>query len=155
MTNFDSASNWEAQTKGRILLAEDDHAVRAALTAVLEGDGYEVVPAGDGIDAVEVFAQADPDLVIVDLGLPRKNGWAVFEAMEAMHPMIPCIIITARPNQQRCALGHGVDVLMEKPLDMETLLQTVDRLLAESRSDRVARMSQHEFQPVRIAGAGR
>jgi DNA-binding response OmpR family regulator len=155
MTNSDSVFSESSPARARILLAEDDRAVRAGLTQVLEGDGYEVLPAADGLDAVEVFSQGEPDLVIVDLGLPRKNGWAVFEAMEAMHPMIPCIIITARPNQQRCALGHGVDVLMEKPLDMEVLLETVDRLLAEPRNDRVARMSQHEFQPVRIAGAGR
>ena len=72
-----------------------------------------------------------------------KNGWDTFERFSAEHPLVPVIIVTARPNQMFTAIGAGVGALLEKPMDIDTLLLTIKRLLAESANQRLARLAGH------------
>ena len=65
--------------------------------------------------------------------MPGKNGWEVLEVMERFQPFIPVIIITARANQYERAVVSGVDALMEKPLDLPLLVETIRRLLQEAK----------------------
>lgn len=125
----------------RILLADDDPGVRESLAAALRSDGYAVFPAKDGQDALDIVSAAEVDLVLLDLNMPVKNGWDTFERLTAEHPLIPIIIITARPNQLFTALNAGVGALLEKPLDIPTLLRTMNALLAESAEARLARLA--------------
>ena len=119
---------------------DDDPTVRDSLSDVLVAEGYVVIPAGNGQQALELANQSAVDLVLLDLNMPVKNGWDTFEPLTREHPLLPIIIITARPNQFFTALSAGAGALMEKPMDIPTLLQTMETLLAETGEQRLARL---------------
>lgn len=133
-----------------ILLVDDDASVRGSLEDVLVEEGYLVIPAHDGQHALELIALTSVDLVLLDLNMPRKGGWDTFERLSTEHPLVPIIIITARANQLFTALSAGVGALLEKPLDIPILLETMTRLLAESGEMRLARLAGSEA-PLRHA----
>lgn len=128
----------------RILVVDDDPGVRESLMAVLVGEGYVALPAGNGLQALEVVGTTPLDLVLLDLNMPVKNGWDTFERLSYEHPLVPVIIITARPNQLFMAAGAGVGALLEKPLDIPTLLSTITRLLAAPPESHLARLAGRE-----------
>ena len=125
----------------KLLLVEDDAGVRESLAHVLTSEGYQILLAGNGVEALEMTAQNIVDLVLLDLNLPKKNGWDTFEVMTKQNPQLPVIIITARPNQLFPALSSGAGALMEKPLDFPKLLQTIRDLLSEPVQARIARLA--------------
>jgi CheY-like chemotaxis protein len=129
------------RARQRILLVDDDAGVRGSLHDVLVEEGYAVTAANDGQEALELIACSVIDLVLLDLNMPRKNGWDTFERLSTEHPLVPVILITARPNQLFAAVGAGVGALLEKPLDIPVLLQTIIRLLAEPNETRLARLA--------------
>jgi DNA-binding response OmpR family regulator len=129
----------------RLLIADDDGSIRESLARVLEGENYEVLLAKSGQEAVSQFLYAEPDLVLLDLNMPGKDGWQAFELMEKVRPFVPVIVITARPNQFEHAAKLGIDALMEKPLDLPLLLRTIKGLLAEPERARIARLTQRNF----------
>lgn len=120
---------------------DDDPGVRGSLQEVLVEEGFEVIPADDGQQALELMASSSIDLVLLDLNMPRRNGWDTFERLSAEHPLVPVILITARPNQLFAAVNAGVGALLEKPLDISVLLQSITRLLAEPVETRLARLA--------------
>ena len=124
-----------------ILVVDDDLSVRQMVARVLVGEGYGVLSASNGEEALHVASCVRIDLVLLDLNLPVKNGWDTFERLTTDDPLLPVIIITAKSNQLFTALGAGVGGLLEKPLDFPTLLQTIKDLLLESREARLARIS--------------
>ena len=125
--------------QARVLLADDDPAVRAALTQVLQEEGYLVFPAVNGVEALAIIQGTLIDLVLLDLNMPEKNGWDTFERLTTDRPLLPVIVITARPNQLFTALAAGVEALLEKPLDMPELLTAIDEALREAPDKRLAR----------------
>jgi DNA-binding NtrC family response regulator len=127
--------------KRKLLLVDDDPGVRESLAALLSMEGYEVVLAGNGLEALECAAATPLSLVLLDLNLPKKTGWDTFEVLTRQNPSLPVIIITARPNQLFPALAAGVGTLMEKPLDFPRLLQMIRDLLAEPVEARLARLA--------------
>ena len=127
--------------KKRVLLVDDEPGVRRMLSRLLEEEGYAVLPAADGREALELAASKAPQLVLLDLNLPAQNGWDIFERLGAKHPYLPVIIITARPNQIFPALAAGAGALMEKPLDLPKLLSTIHELLAEPAATQRARLA--------------
>ena len=136
--------------KNKILLADDDRAVRKALSRAFESEGFDVLMAEDGRAAVREFIAESPVLVLLDLNMPDKDGWQAFDLIETLHPYVPVIIITARPNQFGRAKMAGADALMEKPLDLPLLVQTVNRLLKEPEELRLARLCSSEFTTERL-----
>lgn len=138
-----------------ILLVDDDAAVRTMVGRVLEEEGYLVLPAADGQEALNLAAATTVSLVLLDLNLPVKTGWDAFEQLTAKDPLLPIIIITARSNQLFPALGSGVGGLMEKPLDFPKLLQTIRALLEEPVEKRLLRIagksSQFHYSPSRLS----
>jgi DNA-binding response OmpR family regulator len=124
----------------RILLVDDDPTVRDSLNDVLVAEGYVVIPAENGQQALDLAKELPVNLVLLDLNMPIKNGWDTFEQLTADHPFIPIIIVTARPNQLFTALSAGAGALLEKPMDMPTLLRTMEQLLAEPAEQRLARL---------------
>lgn len=125
----------------RILLVDDDPTVRDSLNDVLVSEGYYcVIPAKNGQHALDLAKEFSVDLVLLDLNMPVKNGWDTFEQLTADHPLVPIIIVTARPNQLFTALSAGAGALLEKPMDIPTLLRTMEKLLAESAEKRLARL---------------
>ena len=127
--------------KKRILLADDDDSVRKMVARVLESAGYQVLQAATGREAVAQFRDGQPHLVLLDLKMPDQDGWRAFEEVNQQNCQVPVIVITAWPNQNEAAARRGIDALMEKPLDLPLLLQTIGNLLEEPRQKRTERLS--------------
>jgi CheY-like chemotaxis protein len=73
--------------------------------------------------------------------MPVKGGWEAFERLTTIHPLLQVIVIMARPDQYPLAIAAGVAALMEKPLDLPLLLQTIDELLVEPVENRLSRLA--------------
>lgn len=112
----------------RILIADDDGLVRGSLAAVLESEGFAIDEASDGMQAVSLAVEKLPDLILLDLNMPRMDGWAAFRTLDRVGLPIPVIVITARPHQYQEAVRLGVDAFMEKPLHIPRLVQAVQQL---------------------------
>jgi DNA-binding NtrC family response regulator len=128
-----------ANQKKRVLIVDDDLAVRSSLKKVLETAGYEVIMAQDGREAAE-FPSASLDVVLLDLNLSAHSGWDVFEHLTAQHPFLPVIIITAMPDQYKTAKHAGAGAIMEKPIEAPVLLKTMRDLIAEPMDARLGRL---------------
>ena|ERR1700690_2832236 len=126
--------------KKNVLVVDDDASVRKSLCKVLSGTGYNVLEAGNGPEAVKLFEAWQIDLVLLDIGLPVESGWDVFERITSQAPILPIIIITGTAHQQDTAIAAGVGALMEKPLEVPRLLQTIQELLVESKEARLRRL---------------
>jgi two-component system response regulator MprA len=120
---------------------DDDLAVRRMLSRVLASEGFGVVAAADGAEALNTANATPPDLVLLDLNLKENSGWEIFQRLSKIKPLIPVIIITGKANQLFTALSAGAAALLEKPLYPPKLLQTIRSLLAESVEVRLARLS--------------
>jgi len=123
-----------------ILLVDDEPAIREALRKTLRAENYEVVLAENGQEAIERHGAEHIDLLLLDLNIPVKNGWATLEWLAAVNPLLPVIIITGCSNQRALAETAGADALMEKPLDVPVLLQTVRELMDEPMETRAKRV---------------
>jgi len=135
----------------KILLVDDDVSVVAALSGVLRSEGYDVIQAFNGRQALEYFRDiSGAGIVLLDLNMPVKGGWETLERLIAINPLLPVIVITARPDQYARADAAGVDALMEKPLDIPLLLETMRKLLAETREARLARIASRNSHTVRL-----
>lgn len=113
----------------RILVVDDERSIRESLSKILRAENYEVVLAENGQEAIEKHGAERIDLLILDLNMPVINGWATLDWLAAVNPLLPVIIITGRSNQRALAETAGADILMEKPLDVPLLLQTVRELM--------------------------
>jgi DNA-binding response OmpR family regulator len=130
--------------KKKILIADDDASVRKALGRVLEEEGYQVILAADGREAVEKFESGPVDLLVLDIGLPVRNGWKTFERITSRAPALPIVIITGKAGPCDLAVATGFGAVMEKPLDVGQLLQTMKDLLGESQETRLHRLCGHD-----------
>ena len=83
---------------GEILLADDDPIARRGYRALLEGEGHSVRVARDGEDAVAKFAERRPDLVLLDVMMPRMNGIAACAEIRKSDPLVPILFFTAMPS---------------------------------------------------------
>jgi CheY-like chemotaxis protein len=137
----------------RILVADDDALVRGSLAAVLESEGFVVDEAHNGIEAVTRAIERVPDLVLLDLNMPRWDGWTAFTKLERVRPLVPVIVITARPNQFKEAVRLGVDAFMEKPLNIPLLVRAIKRLTSEEENRHVGRITNPAFVTQLLGGA--
>jgi len=137
--------------KPKVLLVDDDVSVIDALSGVLRDEGYDVIQALNGHEAIQHFkAVGGTDIVLLDLNMPVKGGWDTFELLTTRNPLLPVIVITARPDQYVMAAAAGVAALMEKPLDIPVLLETMRKLLAEPLETRLARIAGKNPQTLHI-----
>jgi two-component system, cell cycle sensor histidine kinase and response regulator CckA len=116
----------------KVLVADDDESVRESLSKLLQGEGYEVVAVANGAQAVETFRREQDQLglLLVDLNMPIKNGWATVDRLLEINPTLPILIVTGQPNQYELAKSAGVSALVEKPIDVPAMLQLIQDLLA-------------------------
>jgi DNA-binding response OmpR family regulator len=138
-----------------VLVVDDDASVRQSVSRVLTASGYRVLTASDGAEALGVFRRETIDLVLLDIGLPLKSGWETFERLTTENPFLPVIVITGKCGNTEMACAAGVGALMEKPLDVEALLETVRRLLLEVNEVRLSRLSglRHDVQRIPSSSA--
>ena len=116
-----------------ILIADDDPTIIKLLQVNLEMEGYDVVCAYDGQDAVEKAQVQPPDLVLLDIMMPRMDGWAAREALAAIPRLqdTPVIFLSARAQQADLRRGYeaGVAEYVTKPFDPTELLDIIGRVL--------------------------
>lgn len=120
----------------KLLIAEDDPNLGEILKEYLEIKGYEPVLTRDGQEAIEVFQQGKFDLCILDVMMPKKDGFAVGRELRAMSPQIPFIFLTARSQQEDTLQGLqlGADDYIKKPFSMEELHLRLQAILRRSES---------------------
>ncbi|MBR1920964.1 MAG: response regulator, partial [Kiritimatiellae bacterium] len=118
-----------------ILLADDDRAVRRGYRALFEDEGYAVRTARNGDEALALFAERRPDLVLLDVMMPRKNGIAVCREIRRVDEAVPILFVTAAPSEAGLVrgLGHGADDYIDKARSSEELLARVAAALRRSR----------------------
>jgi CheY-like chemotaxis protein len=126
--------------KKRVLVVDDDIAVRDSLRNLLFDSGYEVSLAADGEEAEQRLATEPIDLLLLDLEMPKRDGWDVFEKLNRSEQVIPVIMITGLADQLDTRNIPGLDALFEKPVDATELLKKIETLLAESADKRLRRM---------------
>jgi DNA-binding response OmpR family regulator len=134
------AANPDA-VKKKILVVDDEPQIRESLRKVLCAEGYEVVLAAKGQKGIEQSFADRFDLLLLDLGLPDISGWEVFGILTTLNPFVPIIIITGRDKQHDMAVLGGAGALIEKPLDVPRLLETVAALLTESPEMNLQRLT--------------
>lgn len=121
------------QTAKRILLVDDDAEIIESLRFALAKQGYEVLVARDGNQGLVLAERESPDLVILDMMMPKRSGFLVLEKLRRTHVVpIRVIMITANEGSRHKAYAEmlGVDDYIRKPFAMDRLLDSVDRLLA-------------------------
>ena len=117
----------------RILLVDDDTDIVETMQATLEANGYEIIVARDGNQGLAMVEREDPDLVILDMMMPKRSGFLVLEWLRR-NRRVPTrvIMITANEGSRHKAYAEmlGVDDYIRKPFPMTRLIESVDRLLA-------------------------
>ncbi len=121
----------QPQSRKRLLLADDSAEIRESLGKLLRGAGYDVVFAAHGGHVLDRALNEPVDLLLLDLNMPQMDGWDALDHLATMKPSLPIIIITAQPNQKDWVTSAGAHALMEKPLDLPLLLQTIEDFLRE------------------------
>ncbi|MGD0382852.1 MAG: response regulator [Thermoguttaceae bacterium] len=119
--------------KKRILLVDDDREIVESMRIALESAGYEILVARDGNQGLVMVERDDPDLLILDMMMPRRSGFLVLEKIRRTRPVpLRVIMITANEGNRHKAYAEmlGVDDYIRKPFAMDRLLESVDRLLA-------------------------
>jgi two-component system response regulator MprA len=115
----------------RLLIVEDEAAVREALTRALESEGYELALAEDGAQALAMIAQSPPDAVVLDVMLPGIDGLEVARRVRGQHDPLPILMLTARGavGDRVAGLDAGADDYLVKPFALEELLARLRALL--------------------------
>lgn len=115
----------------RVLVVDDDRALRDAITRALSLEGYDVVTAADGVEALSQVDAHHPAAVVLDLGLPTLDGITVCQVLRARGDRIPVLVLTARTevSDRVQGLDAGADDFMSKPFALEELLARLRALL--------------------------
>ena len=123
---------------GRVLVVDDNAVIRELITVNLELEGFEVVTAVDGQDAVDRVVEVAPDVVTLDVVMPRLDGFRTAERLRAdpgtASLKIVMVTAAAQAADRRRGAEIGVDAYLTKPFDPAELVQTVRRLAEEARA---------------------
>ena len=119
----------------KILIAEDDDHTRDALREVLTMEGYEVIPASDGLQAVDFFRAESPDFVCLDVMMPGLNGYEVCKQIRRQDEKVPILFLTAKAEEIDTVLGLelGADDYMTKPFSPRELVARIKAVLRRLR----------------------
>ncbi|QDS98689.1 response regulator transcription factor [Adhaeretor mobilis] len=129
-----AASDESSSASKRILLVDDDAEIIESLRLALEANGYEVLIARDGNQGLALIERESPDLVILDMMMPKRSGFLVLERLKKLGEKKQRIImITANEGNRHKAYAEmlGVDDYVRKPFPMDRLIQSVQRLLGD------------------------
>ena len=121
----------EARTAVKILVVEDEPNMVAGLRDNFEFEGYEVITARDGVEGLQQALEQSPDLVVLDVMMPRLSGLEVCRQLRAKRPSIPIIMLTARGQEVDKVVGLelGADDYVTKPFSIRELLARVKAIL--------------------------
>ncbi|MCF6507831.1 response regulator transcription factor [Blastococcus sp. MG754426] len=123
----------------RVLIAEDEPRIAAFVEKGLKANGFATAVVGDGLSALDRARSGEFDLVVLDIGLPVLDGFAVLRALRAERCAVPVVVLTARDSVQDTVAGleGGADDYMAKPFRFEELLARVRLRLAGARDSEV------------------
>jgi two-component system response regulator GlrR len=116
-------------TDSIILLVDDDPSVLKSLGRVLATEGWRVVTAANGEEALERLAEQKPDLMITDLRMGDVSGWDLLFHENMQRPNLPIFVITALPSPAVGGADHFAAEFFQKPLDLDTLVTAIRRRL--------------------------
>lgn len=119
----------------RILVAEDDGALRRLVCTALEGSGYRAIACADGVQALAAFEEEGADLVVTDIMMPGMDGYALAREVRASGNDVPFIFLTAKASPEDKALGFklGIDDYMVKPIDYGELIWRIRAILRRAQ----------------------
>lgn len=130
--NGDGIANADSEgRKKRILIVEDEPAMVAGLRDNFEYEGYEVISAGDGVEGLDRALSGNPDLVVLDVMMPRMSGLDVCKQLKTKRPSLPIIMLTARGQEVDKVVGLelGADDYVTKPFSIRELMARVKAVL--------------------------
>lgn len=117
----------------KVLVIEDDEAIRELVATALEGVGYTVEAACDGAAALGMLESANPDALVVDINMPGMDGFSFLEALRAReaHAHLPALMLTAQssPDDIRRSLHLGASDFIGKPFEMRLFLRRFERMV--------------------------
>jgi DNA-binding response OmpR family regulator len=126
----------------KVLVVEDEAIILRLLTVYFTGKGHEVITATDGDEALEKFQAWTPDMVLLDIGLPRVSGWEVLETIRG-RSRVPVILLTALDASEDIAKGFalGGNDYLRKPFqlhDLDARMQTILRRIEDEAASRAS-----------------
>jgi len=126
----------ERVRRTRVLLAEDDRALRRFLEIVLERAGYKVIPAADGLEAMKVALSTPIDIVVTDAMMPNLSGHEFCRFLRNSQTLshLPVILLSALERKEPEQNLEQVDAFLSKPVSAERLVECIEKLLAAKRA---------------------
>lgn len=119
----------------RILVVDDELDIVETIRFVLEAKGHEVLEANDGMEGLERARQSNPDLILLDVMMPKLDGYKVCRMLkfDDQYRNIPVVLLTARTGPKDVSTGEevGADEYLTKPFDVEEVIDLVDRLAGD------------------------
>ena len=125
------AESTPSGTRKKILLVDDDREIVESMRIALDASGFETLVARDGNQGLAMVECEDPDLVILDMMMPRVSGFIVLERLKQHHRLsVPIIMLSANDSDQQRAYAEflGADLYLHKPIRPAVLFQAVDQL---------------------------
>jgi two-component system chemotaxis response regulator CheY len=111
-----------------VLVVDDDPDIRELLFTALEDEGFEVVPAGNGQEALTIIKTFRPDVIVLDLMMPVMDGWQFAQEMRARDEDIPLVLLSAARDLRTHARALSAADIIEKPFDLAELLPKIARV---------------------------
>ena len=110
-----------------VLVVDDDTSILDTVSSILSGEGYDVVSAATGEEALAAVARKPPLLILLDMRMPMMDGWAVARALREQGVSVPIVVMTAAESAKRWADEVGAAGYLAKPFGLDELLATVER----------------------------
>lgn len=119
-----------------LLVVEDDMHLQRMMSSFLGLNGYRVIPAGNGQEALDAIERVMPDMVIADVMMPVMDGWELTQELRDAYPLLPIMLVTARDSieDKRTGFTAGADDYLTKPIDLDELLLHVQALLRRAQA---------------------
>lgn len=112
---------------GAVLAVDDDPSILDLMIDILGGEGYRVLPAANGLEALKVLEGARPCVVLLDMRMPALDGWGFASALRDRGLKYPVVVVTAAENARAWAQEIGADAYLSKPFQLSDLLRVVER----------------------------
>ena len=118
-------------SKEKILVVDDEKDIIAPLEMYLKSNGYTIVTASDGIEALKVAEEENPDLILLDIIMPKMDGFTALRKLKANEKTksIPVIMLTVKENMKDLCEGRGAEGYVLKPFERKELLERIKKIL--------------------------
>ncbi len=147
------AKSEPASARARILLVDDEPGLREAVQAYLEDSGFEVIPAANAQQALQLLSTTQPQLIISDIMMPGMDGYQFLAQVRKLDPYshLPVVFLTAKGMTADRIQGYraGVDAYLPKPFDPEELVAIVSNLIERSRAASPSEVVARELASIR------